>query len=328
MSESKLPILYLVIPCYNEGGSAQESCLELMAPRFLEKIDSLINSNIISDNSKILFVNDGSSDNTWEIIKKLVRSNPHFMGISLSRNYGHQSALFAGLMEARDNCDICVSLDCDGQDDINAIDQMVNAYNEGADVVYGVRSSRNSDNAFKRITAESFYKILEKLGANVVFNHADYRLLSSHVIESLSEFTETNLYLRGLVPLVGYQSATVEYERHERESGKSHYPLKKMISFALDGITSLSIKPIRIITGIGILFSLLSLVAIIWAIVATALGQAVAGWASTICVVGLIGGLQLLCLGVIGEYIGKIYLEVKRRPRYIISEREHHDEQA
>lgn len=325
MNTPYAPLLWLVIPCYNEGGATEESCLRLTAPRFLEEIVSLAENEAISPDSRILLVNDGSTDNTWEIISELAVLDSHFIGISLSRNCGHQNALFAGLLEANENCDICISIDCDGQDDIHAIESMVEAYKAGADVVYGVRSSRKKDSTFKRVTAEGFYKVLEKLGADVVFNHADYRLLSARALKSLSEFSETNLYLRGLIPLIGYPSTTVKYERQEREAGKSHYPLRKMISFALDGITSLSVKPIRIITCIGIVFSVLSFFAIIWAIIAVALGQTVAGWASTICVIGFIGGLELLCLGIIGEYVGKAYLEVKHRPRFIISERTRQD---
>lgn len=315
-----LPLLWLVVPCYNEGSSGGD-CLRLTAPKFLEEVDLLIEKGKVASDSCILFVDDGSMDDTWKIICDLSASEPRYTGISLSRNCGHQNALLAGLMEARGRCDICITLDCDGQDDIRAIGKMVDAYEGGSDVVYGVRSSREADSAFKRSTAEGFYRILEKLGADVVFNHADYRLLSSRALEAVTQFPERNLYLRGMVPLVGFSSTTVEYERQEREAGKSHYPLRKMMSLAIDGVTSLSVKPIRIITAIGIFFSALSLVAIIWAIVSALLGHTVAGWASMICVVGLIGGLQLLCLGVIGEYVGKIYIEVKHRPRFIVAER-------
>ncbi len=317
---TQLPSLWLIVPCYNEGSSGGD-CLRLTAPQFLEELDLLIENGKVAPDSRILFVDDGSTDDTWKIICDLSASGPRYAGISLSRNYGHQSALLAGLMEARGRCDICITLDRDGQDDIRTTERMVDAYEEGSDVVCGVRSSREADGAFKRATAEGFYHILEKLGADVVFNHADYRLLSSRALEGLAQFSESNLYLRGLVPLVGFPSTTVEYERHEREAGKSHYPLRKMISLAVDGVTSLSVKPIRIITALGIVFSALSFVAIVWAIVSALLGHTVAGWASTICVVGFIGGLQLLCLGVIGEYVGKIYVEAKRRPRFIVAER-------
>lgn len=312
--------MWLIVPCYNEGSTGND-CLKLTAPLFLDELDLLISDDKISPNSLILFVNDGSQDDTWEIICDLAASNFHYTGIALSRNYGHQNALLAGLMEARNKCDICISLDCDGQDDIGAIEKMIDAYEEGSDVVYGVRSSRKTDTVFKRGTAEGFYKILGKLGGDVVFNHADYRLLSSRALDGLAQFPESNLYLRGMVPLIGFPSTTVEYERRERKAGKSHYPLRRMTSLAIDGITSLSVKPIRIITAIGIAFSALSLAAIVWAVVSALLGQTVAGWTSTICVVGFIGGLQLLCLGVIGEYVGKIYLETKHRPRYIVQER-------
>lgn len=251
----------------------------------------------------------------------MAAADSHYLGISLSHNQGHQNALLAGLMEARGQCDVTISIDCDGQDDIHAIKDMIDAYKAGFDVVYGVRSQRKTDTAFKRVTAEGFYRVLEKLGADVIFNHADYRLMSTRALDGLSQFPESNLYLRGIVPLVGYPAAKIEYERKEREAGKTHYSLRKMISLALNGITSLSIRPLRIITAIGIAFSILSLVAIIWALSSAALGQVVAGWTSTMCAVGLIGGLQLLCLGVIGEYIGKIYLEVKKRPRFIVAER-------
>lgn len=314
------PTLWLVIPCYDEGSSGGD-CLELMAPIFLDELRTLISDEAIASDSRILFVNDGSNDNTWDVISKLAAKDEHFLGISLSRNFGHQKALLAGLMEARAHCDVSISIDCDGQDDIHAIERMIGAYEEGFDVVYGVRESRDTDTAFKRASAEGFYKLLKRLGADVVFNHADYRLLSKRALDGLARFTESNLYLRGIVPLIGYPSTSVGYDRSERKAGSSHYPLKKMISLALDGVTSLSIKPIRIITGIGMLFSILSVLAIIWVVVDAFMGKTITGWASTMCAIGLIGGLQLLCLGVIGEYVGKIYLEVKERPRFIVSER-------
>ena len=269
----------------------------------------------------MLFVNDGSRDKTWQIITDLAGQDKHFLGISQSRNRGHQNAVLAGLMEAKDRCDITISIDCDGQDDINAMDAMVDAYLDGCEVVYGVRSKRDTDTFFKRFTAESFYRLMNWMGAEVVFNHADYRLISSRVLREFANFKEVNIFLRGMIPLVGFKSTSVCYERHERLAGESHYPLKKMLALAFDGITSLSVKPIRMVTGLGAFFAIVSFIGVIWAIVMALLGSTVSGWASTICIVCFMGGVQLLCLGVIGEYIGKIYLETKARPRYIISER-------
>ena len=309
------PILYIIIPCYNE-----EEVLPATAPLFLKKIEYLIASGKISNDSKILFVNDGSKDSTWDIISKLSQSDPHYMGISQSRNRGHQNAVLAGLMEAKDRCDITISIDCDGQDDINAMDQMVDVYLDGCDIVYGVRSNRATDTFFKRFTAESFYKILNAMGAEVVFNHADYRLMSARVLHEFANFKEVNLFLRGMVPLVGFKSTCVTYERHERIAGESHYPLSKMLSLAFDGITSLSIKPIRFITGFGVFVALVSFIGVLWAVIEAALGLTVSGWASMTSIICFVSGVQLICLGVIGEYIGKIYLESKHRPRYIISD--------
>ena len=310
------PVLYIVIPCYNE-----EEVLPVTAPLFGEKISQLIITGKISEKSRVLFVNDGSKDKTWEIIKKFAAEEKYFIGISQSRNRGHQNAVLAGLMEAKLSADITISIDCDGQDDINAIDEMVEAYMNGADIVYGVRSKRTTDTFFKRFTAESFYKLLNRMGVEVVFNHADYRLVSKRVLEAFSDFKEVNIFLRGMFPLVGFNSTVVYYERHERLAGKSHYPLKKMLELAFDGITSLSIKPIRLITKLGILISILGVAAAIWAVVMEIIGDTVAGWASLVCIVSILGGIQLVSLGVIGEYIGKIYMETKSRPRYIISER-------
>ena len=268
-----------------------------------------------------MFVNDGSKDKTWEIIENLAAENPHFIGMSQSRNRGHQNAVLAGLMESKDMCDITISIDCDGQDDIKAMEAMVDAYHDGSEVVYGVRSKRDTDTFFKRFTAESFYKLLNKMGVEVVYNHADYRLISSRVLKEFANFKEVNLFLRGMIPLVGFKSSSVYYERHERIAGESHYPLSKMLGLAIDGITSLSIKPIRLITGLGIGVSILSFIGVIWAVIAQLTGHTITGWASTVCIVCFMGGVQLICLGVLGEYIGKIYMEVKARPRYIISER-------
>ena len=268
-----------------------------------------------------MFVNDGSKDRTWEIILELAKKDEHFIGISQSRNRGHQNAVLAGLMEAKDCCDITISIDCDGQDDINAMDQMIEEYYDGCEIVYGVRSKRETDTIFKRCTAQGFYKLLNAMGAEVVYNHADYRLVSSRVLQEFANYKEVNLFLRGMFPLVGFKSTSVYYERHERIAGESHYPLRKMLALAFDGITSLSVKPIRMITELGIIIAMLSFAGVIWSIVMALLGRTVAGWASMVCIVAFIGGVQLICTGVIGEYIGKIYMEVKHRPRYIISER-------
>ncbi len=310
------PILYIVIPCYNE-----EAVLPVTAPLFLNKVKSLAAEGKISDESRVLFVNDGSRDDTWRIIKDLAKQDPHYLGISQSRNRGHQNAVLAGLMEARDRCDITISIDCDGQDDINAMDEMVDAYLQGFDVVYGVRSSRETDSFFKRFTAQSFYKLLSAMGAEVVYNHADYRLMSARVLKEFANFKEVNLYLRGLVPLVGFRSTTVSYSRAERIAGESHYPLKKMLGLAIDGITSLSVKPLQMITGFGVFVAVVSFIGCLWALITAICGRSVAGWASMTCIVCFVSGVQLVCLGIIGEYIGKIYLETKERPRYIISER-------
>lgn len=312
----KKPRLFIIIPCYNE-----QEVLPITAPLFLKKLNDLIAKDKIHSNSKILFINDGSHDNTWNIICELANKDPHYAGIAQSRNRGHQNAVLAGLMEAKDRCDITISIDCDGQDDINAMDAMVDAYLDGCEIVYGVRSRRNTDTFFKRFTAEGFYKLMNWMGAEVVFNHADYRLISSRVLQEFAEFKEVNIFLRGMIPLVGFKSTSVYYERTERIARESHYPLKKMLSLAFDGITSLSVKPIRIITVMGILIAALSFIGVVWAVIGALIGKTVAGWASTVCIVCFMGGIQLLCLGVIGEYIGKIYLETKRRPRYIISER-------
>lgn len=310
------PRLYIIIPCYNE-----EKVLPITAPMFLKKIYQLIEKEEISKDSRVLFVNDGSKDDTWNLIKNLSVEDSHYIGISQSRNSGHQNAVLAGLMEAKDVADITISIDCDGQDDINAMDEMIQAYKNGAEVVYGVRSKRDTDTFFKRFTAESFYRLMNWMGAEVVFNHADYRLISSRVLQEFAGFKEVNIFLRGMVPLVGFNSTSVYYERHERIAGESHYPLKKMLALAFDGITSLSVKPIRLITGFGAGISILGFIAMIWAITMEIIGNTVTGWASMVCIVCFLGGIQLLSLGIIGEYIGKIYMETKARPRYIISER-------
>ena len=310
------PRLYIIIPCYNE-----QAVLPITAPMFLDKLSSLVAAGKISGDSRILFVNDGSKDETWNIIKDLSRQDEHYIGICQSRNRGHQNAVLAGLMEAKDCCDITISIDCDGQDDINAMDAMVDAYLDGCDVVYGVRSSRETDTFFKRFTAQSFYKFLAAMGAEVVYNHADYRLISARVLKEFANFKEVNLFLRGLVPLVGFKSTSVTYSRAERIAGESHYPLKKMIALAVDGITSLSVKPLQMIMGFGLFVAFISFIGCLWALITALCGHPASGWASMTCIICFVSGVQLICLGVIGEYIGKIYLETKQRPRYIISER-------
>ena len=316
MNDRQNPVLYIVIPCYNE-----QEVLPITAPLFLKKITELAAAGKISSDSRVLFVNDGSKDATWDIIRGLANTDEHFLGICQSRNRGHQNAVLAGLMEAKDRCDITISIDCDGQDDINAMDAMVDAYHDGCEVVYGVRSSRETDTFFKRATAQGFYKFLAMMGAEVVYNHADYRLISSRVLQEFANFREVNLFLRGMIPLVGFKSTSVSYSRAERLAGESHYPLKKMIALAVDGITSLSVKPLRLITGFGVFVALVSFIGVLWALITALVGKAVAGWASMTCIVCFVSGVQLICLGIIGEYIGKIYMETKQRPRYIISER-------
>lgn len=310
------PRLFIVIPCYNE-----EQVLPITSWMFLEKLSSLSSVGKIAPDSRILFVDDGSKDNTWQIISELAQKDPHFIGIRQSRNRGHQNAVLAGLMEAKDQCDITISIDCDGQDDINAMDKMVDEYLNGCQIVYGVRSSRKSDSYFKRTTAQGFYKVLKAMGVDTVYNHADYRLVSSRVLQEFANFKEVNLFLRGMFPMVGFKSTSVYYKRHERLAGESKYPLRKMLALAFEGITSLSIQPLRIIMGLGGIIAFLSFIGVIWSVVVALTGSAVPGWASMTCIICFIGGVQLICIGVLGEYIGKIYLEVKQRPRYIISER-------
>ena len=315
-NKMKYPLLWIIIPCYNE-----EEVLPVTAPMFLKQLQDMIHAKLISDQSRILFVNDGSKDKTWQIISDLAKQDEHYIGMSQSRNRGHQNAVLAGLMEARTVSDITISIDCDGQDDITAMTEMVTKYLNGAEVVYGVRSSRDTDTAFKRSTAQLYYKMLNKMGAEVVYNHADYRLMSSRVLDQFADFHEVNLFLRGMVPLVGFSSDTVYYARHERLAGKSHYPLSKMLHLAFDGITSLSVKPIAVITSLGFIVSIVGFIGIIWAIIMACIGSTVAGWTSIVCIVCFLGGIQLLSIGIIGEYVGKLYLESKHRPRYIISDR-------
>ncbi len=307
--------LYIVVPCYNE-----EEVLPETARRLADKLRTLMRGGKIGPGSRVLFVNDGSKDRTWDVISRLHREDPLLCGADLSRNRGHQNALLAGLMTAKDRSDMAISMDADLQDDVDAVDAMVDKYLAGADIVYGVRSSRKTDTFFKRTTAEAFYRMMDLLGAETVFNHADYRLMSRRALEGLAQFKEVNLFLRGIVPMIGYPTDTVEYERGERFAGESKYPLKKMLSFALEGVTSLSVKPLRMITGLGFLVFLVSLAMIGYNVVRWATGNTVTGWASLACSVWLIGGLILLSLGVIGEYVGKLYLESKGRPRFLIRE--------
>ena len=318
----KIPVLYIVVPCFNE-----HEVLPKTAPLFLNKlIDLGAKGSIDPENSRVLFVDDGSKDSTWEIINTLSENDCHYKGVKLSRNRGHQNALLAGLFEAAELCDITISIDCDGQDDINAMDQMVEEYLKGSEIVYGVRSDRSSDSFFKRTTAQGFYKFLNLMGVEVVYNHADYRLMSARAVKEFKKFGEVNVYLRGMVPFVGFKSTSVSYVRNERLAGKSHYPLRKMLSLAINGITSLSVKPIRFITALGFIIALISFVAVVWSIISFFVGSTVAGWASTVSIVCFLGGIQMLCIGIIGEYIGKIYLETKGRPRFIIEEKTKEEE--
>lgn len=307
--------LYIVVPCYNE-----EAVLPITYKMFVDKIHDLQAQNLCNMASRVLFVNDGSTDKTWEIIKKLSDENKEVEGISLSKNRGHQNALLAGLMYAKDKAKVTISIDCDGQDDINAMNEFMREYYNGNDIVYGVRNNRDTDTFFKKFTAESFYKFMKIMGTNTVFNHADYRLLSKRVLECLSEFHEKNLFLRGLIPLIGYKSTNVYYARNERIAGKSHYSISKMFNLAINGITSLSVKPLRYITLIGFIMSFIGILFLIYAIYSKLVGNTIVGWTSLVCIMSIIGGIQLFCLGVIGEYIGKIYSEVKARPNYFISE--------
>lgn len=307
--------LYLVIPCYNEEPVLPETSKQLS-----EKMNSLINSGKISAESRIVFVNDGSKDKTWEIISELHENDKIFQGIKLSRNKGHQNALLAGLMTVKDCCDMTISLDADLQDDINAIDEMIDKYYEGCDVVYGVRNARETDTFFKKFTAEGFYKLMKSMGSDIVFNHADYRLMSRRALDGLESFDEVNLFLRGVVPMIGYKSDKVYYARKERFAGESKYPLKKMLAFAWEGITSLSTKPIKMITFLGIAIFLVSIVMLIYSLIRHFMGETEIGWTSMIVSIWALGGLQLLAIGIIGEYIGKVYLETKQRPKFIVEE--------
>ena len=307
--------LYLAIPCYNE-----EEVLWDTAEKLLNKYYDMMSERKISQKSKIVFIDDGSKDSTWEIIEDLHKQNPIFQGIKLTCNRGHQNALLAGLMTLKDRADAVISIDADLQDDINVFDDMLKEYENGCDVVYGVRSKREKDSFFKRFTAEEYYRILKRMGAKVIFNHADFRLMSKRALQAFSLYRETNIFLRGMVPLIGYKSAIVKYERAERLAGESKYPMKKMLSLAWEGVTSLSIKPIRMITWLGLFIFVVSLIMIVYSLVSFFMGVAVSGWASTLASIWALGGLQLLAIGVIGEYLGKIYLETKRRPHFIIEQ--------
>ena len=307
------PKLMVVIPCYNE-----QEVLPETSKRLKEKMTSLVNRGMIAPESRVLLVNDGSRDNTWEMIAQLHKEDPLFEGVKLSRNRGHQNALLAGLMTARGRCDISISMDADLQDDMDAMDRFIEKYNEGCDVVYGVRNKRDTDTFFKRTTALAFYKLMKGLGVDITYNHADYRLMSNRALDALAQFGEVNLFLRGLAPLVGFQSDVVTYDRAERFAGESKYPLKKMLAFAIDGITSFSVKPLRLITGVGMGIFVVSLFMLLYALISWLCGNTVDGWTSTLCSIWMVGGIQLLSLGVIGEYVGKIYNETKHRPRFII----------
>ena len=307
--------VYFVIPCYNE-----EAVLPETTRRMTDKLNAMRAAGLIGEKSRILYVDDGSKDRTWELVSQFNRENPWVEGVKLSHNRGHQHALLCGLMSAMPRCDAAISMDADLQDDIDALDQFVQKFREGCDVVYGVRNKRDTDTWFKRTTAEGFYKVMQLLGVDVVFNHADYRLMSKRALEALSEYKEVNLFLRGIVPLIGYRSDYVYYDRHERFAGESKYPLKKMLSFALDGITSFSVKPLKLISNLGILISVLSILGLLYALISYFAGWAVTGWTAIVCSIWLLGGLQMLCLGVVGGYIGKIYSEVKARPRYRVEE--------
>lgn len=310
------PVLYLVIPCYNE-----EQVLPLTSGKFKGKLDELIEAGKISSKSRVMFVNDGSKDTTWDILTSLCEESEEYCAISLSRNRGHQNALIAGLMEAKKYADITISMDCDGQDDINAITEMVDEYAKGSEIVYGVRNDRTTDSWFKRTTAQSYYKVLRGMGVDIIPDHADYRLMSARVLNALEGYGEVNLFLRGIIPQLGFKQSFVYYSRAEREAGTTHYPLSKMLSLAIDGITSFSVRPLRLITGFGLIVALLSFVGIIYVLVSVISGNYVDGWASTTCIICFVSGIQMISLGVIGEYIGKIYLETKQRPRYFIAER-------
>ena len=308
-------VLYMVVPCYNE-----EQVLLETTKRLAQKLKDMIVRKKISAGSRILYVNDGSKDATWRMIEHFHNQNPIVSGLNLSRNRGHQNAVLAGLMYAKDHADVVISMDADLQDDIEAIEKMIDRYHDGLDVVYGVRSDRKKDTGFKRKTAELFYKMMLKMGVDIIYNHADFRLMSKRVLEELEGYKEVNLFLRGIIPLIGFPSGQVLYERGERFAGESKYPLKKMLSFALDGITSFSVKPIRMIMALGVIVFFVSIVILIWSLIRHFMGHTVLGWSSTMVSIWALGGLQLLAIGIVGEYIGKMYLETKARPRFAIQD--------
>ncbi|MBR4671896.1 MAG: glycosyltransferase family 2 protein [Bacilli bacterium] len=310
----KIKTLYIVVPCYNE-----EEVLNETTKRLEEKMKKLVKSNKISDDSRVMYVNDGSKDKTWELIEKISKEHKYFTGICLSRNRGHQNALLAGLMTAKEYADVVISMDADLQDDINAVDEMLEKYYDGCDIVYGVRSARKKDSWFKKHTAQAFYKFMKKMGVDIVYNHADYRLTSKRVLNNFADYKEVNLFLRGIFPLIGYKSDVVYYERSERFAGESKYPLKKMLNFAWDGITSFSVKPIRLLLTFGIIIFIVSMLVTLYCIIAKLTGNTIAGWTFLACSIWIMGGIQMISLGIIGEYIGKTYSETKRRPRYVIS---------
>lgn len=310
-----MPTVYLVIPCYNEEAVLPETVKRLDA-----KLGAMIDAGRADKNSRMLLVDDGSKDKTWEMISRYSEENERVSGIKLAHNRGHQNALLAGLMTAKEACDCAISLDADLQDDIEVLDQFVDYFTQGCDVVYGVRNKRETDTFFKRFTAQGFYKFMKVLGVDIVYNHADYRLMSRRALDALSEYRETNLFLRGIVPLIGYRSDYVYYDRHERFAGESKYPLKKMLSFALDGITSFSVKPLKLISNLGVIVSLLSILGLLYGLISHFTGNAVSGWTAIVCSIWLLGGIQLLCIGVVGGYVGKLYSEVKARPRYRIEQ--------
>lgn len=316
MGNRTQPKLYIVVPCYNE-----EEVLPITAPNLKTQLLKMISAGLIEEDSKIVFVNDGSTDQTYRMISELSASDTYFAGICLSRNRGHQNALLAGLMECKEDCDITISIDCDEQDDITVMEDMVRAYLDGNEIVYGVRNNRDSDSFLKRATAQGCYRFLAWMGAEVIYNHADYRLISSRALRELEKFGEVNLYLRGMIPMLGFKYTTVEYRRTKRIAGKSHYSVSKMCSLAFNGITNLSVAPLKMIMSMGILIAMVSFAGVIWAILEVVRGNTVSGWASTTCIICFVSGVQLISLGVIGEYVGKIYKETKRRPRYIISEK-------
>ena len=316
------PVLYLVIPCYNE-----EQVLPLTSGKFKGKLEELIEAGKISGKSRVMFVNDGSKDSTWDILSSLCEEDEKYCAISLAHNRGHQNALIAGLMEAKKFADITISLDCDGQDDINAITQMVDEYAKGSEIVFGVRNDRSTDTWFKRTTAQSYYKFLRGMGVDIIPDHADYRLMSSRVLNALEGYGEVNLFLRGIIPQLGFKQSVVYYSRAEREAGTTHYPLSKMVSLAVDGVTSFSVRPLRLITVLGMIVALLSFIGIIYVLVSVFTGYYVDGWASTTCIICFVSGIQMISLGVIGEYVGKIYLETKQRPRYFVAERKNISEE-